>query len=497
MSLTQKNTDGIRRLGSGPSQGLPLAGPAGPKPPRPGEPIRLTPKHAEREEAASRRVHVEKEAEEIPVIPEPFADVPPTHPWSDLSLSAKHHPQSGHGIFSLRRGASPPAPTLRKKSWGQWGAWTGGGVIVVAFILATTVFARLTVVVRPSVEEAQIVHVGMLLDTTARQVSTDRKIIPAEKLSFSRVVTREFPATGKARVEEGARGVILIYNAFNTSTQILVAGTRFATDTGAIYRIQKAVTVPGAKMEQGKLVPQAIEAEAVSDVKGDGANAAGPVTLKLPGFTGTPRYQGFYATAAQGFSGGFKGDSAVVTKEDITKAQEQVTKAAFSELEAEMGRKIPAGLLMLKELRDVEIVKVDIPRVGSRANGTFSVSAEAKGTALAFRESDAASVAAALALAGEKNRMIIPDSVRLSYAVRHADFDKGKAELTVGGDLKTKSVIAERELALLIAGKKEGRATELFKARPELASFSFSFFPPWRTTAPANAEKITFQVENP
>lgn len=515
MSSIQKNADGIRRAGSG--QDLPLAGQVSqgkivPKPPRSGEPIRLVPRHIEKEKISPRLPlagqasqghdrdaefpEAERPADEALVIPEAFSDAPssrpwPARPWPDLALpgaKGSHPSHAPHAVRSPRRGSS--------QSWVRWGAGAGSVAIVIAFTLATTVFARLTVTVRPSVENAEIVRIGMVLDASAPRLALEQKIIPAEKLSFRRVAARNVSATGKARVEEGARGTILIYNAFNTSAQILVAGTRFATDTGAIYRIQKQVTVPAAKMEQGKLTPQAIEAEAVSDVKGEGANSAGPVTLKLPGFTGTPRYQGFYATAVQGFSGGFTGDSMVVTKEDVTKAQEQVTQAVFAELEAEMGHKTPAGLVVLKELRDVEIVKVDVPKAGSRANGTFVVSAEARGTALAFRESDVAALAASLALADRKDHVFIPDSARLSYAIKNVNFDKGKADVTVGGNLKIKAVIAEHELAGLIAGKKEGLATELFKERPELASFSFSFFPPWRSTTPGNPENITFRVEN-
>lgn len=452
MSPLQKNSDGIRK-----------AGPAGPihlsrQQARQEHPKSLQREEVERETADERREEARKEAT---FIHEPFA------------------------------------PRTASRSWGRKGAYAGIVAVVLVFGLLTTVFARLTVTVKPTVEETEIVHVGALFDTSVSKVLHEQKVIPAEMLNFSRTVTRDFQATGRARVEERARGTAIVYNAFNSSPQLLVAGTRFTGNAGAIYRIQKAVTVPPAKIEQGKVVPQGITVELVADVAGDAGNIGGPLTLKIPGFQGGPRYEGFYAKADNGFSGGFRGDAEVVTAADLKRAEEEVSKQTFGELEADMGRKTPAGLQTFKELREIEMVKIQAPKVGSRAVGPFSVSAEAKGTALAFRETDVADLLASFTLAGRKDHEFIAGSARLTYTVRKVDFDKGKAEVTVGGDLKIKAKISERELAGLIAGKKESMAAELFKARSELSSFRMSFFPPWRSTAPSDPAKITFRVESP
>lgn len=384
------------------------------------------------------------------------------------------------------------------RAWGwRAGAYGGGIAVAVIFSLLSTVFARLTVTVRPRVEEAAIMRVGILLDTSVSKVLATQKVVPTEVLHFSRAVTREFAASGKAQVEERARGKAMIYNAFNASPQPLVAGTRFETPAGVMYRIQKSVIVPGATIEQGKVAPQGIEAELVSDIAGDGANLSGSVSLRIPGFRGSPRYQGFYATAANGFGGGFRGETIVVMADDLKRAVEEVSKAAFEDVERDMARIVLPPLLLLKELREIEITKVTAPKIGSRATAPFTVSAEAKGTAFAFREQDVIGLLASFALADNTGHEFVPGSARLSYDVRSINFEKGKAEVTIGGILKTKAKIPENELASLIAGKKEGSAGELFKKRAELAGFTFSLFPPWRSTIPADTAKIRFRVENP
>ncbi|OHA07919.1 MAG: hypothetical protein A3B34_02730 [Candidatus Sungbacteria bacterium RIFCSPLOWO2_01_FULL_54_21] len=474
MSPLKKNTDGIRRSASS-------------------GPVRLSPQSdaSERVQDAPRglgesemELHWEKEG-----TPEKLYEMRTPLPEKEEYIEAPI--------------IHKPFPARRSRSWGIndrrsfMGAYAGGIAIVAIFVLVSTVFARLTVTIKPRVEEAAIVRVGALFDTSVSKVLTEQKVIPAETFHFSRIVTRDFSATGRARVEERARGTATVYNAFNTSPQILVAGTRFVTDTGSIYRIQRGITVPAAKIAQGKIVPQGIEAHLVADIAGEGANTSGSVRLNVPGFQGTPRYEGFYAIVESGFAGGFQGEAVVVTAGDVKRAQEEVSKTAFSELEAEMGRKTPAGLLALKELREIEMVTIEAPKAGSRAVGPFSASAEAKGTALAFREADVAGLLVSLTLAEHRDREFISGSARLSYTIRTVDFEKGKAEVMIGGDLKIKHTIPEKELASLIAGKKEGTAAELFKTRQEVASFRLSFFPPWRATAPADPAKIRFRVENP
>lgn len=387
-------------------------------------------------------------------------------------------------------GLKPPRP------WRRWGMLAGGAAMATLFVLVSTTFARLTVVIKPRVEEVTMENVAALFDTSVSKVLESQKVLPAERLTFSRTLAKEFPATGREVVQERARGRARIYNRFGSLPQPLVAGTRFATDSSLIYRIQKSVEIPGAKIEEGKIVPQSLEAELVADAAGEGSNLSGEVTLRIPGFKGGPRYEGFYAVVEQGFSGGLKGEATVVSKEDLKTGQEEATKTLFEELRQEMERKTPPGLTLLKELQEIQITKIEAPRPGTRRD-KFSVEAQASGEALVFREADVINLLSSFALEESKDQELVEGSARLSYAVRSIDFEKGRAEAALTGNFKTKAKVPEAELAALIKGKKEGSVIEAFKARRELASFSLAFFPPWRSKAPNDPAKIRFRVERP
>ncbi|MFY9463375.1 MAG: hypothetical protein WAP52_04300, partial [Candidatus Sungiibacteriota bacterium] len=277
--------------------------------------------------------------------------------------------------------------------------------------------------------------------------------------------------------------------------QTLVAGTRFLTDAGVLFRLPRSITVPGAKIEEGKIMPQSVEAELLADAPGERFNIAGAVTLKIPGLLkGTPKYDGFFATAAQGFAGGFQGSAAVVSADDLKNAQEQVTKALFDELRDEMSRKIPPGFTVIKELQNIEIEKVVAPAVGMHAE-QFSISADAAGKAMVFREEDAVALVRSLVLADTSEQELVAGSAQLQYRTRSINFDKGRADMTISGNVKTKAVVHRDALAALVAGKKGGSIADVLRGRPELVSFNLSFFPPWRASAPSDVAKIHFQPE--
>ena len=61
-------------------------------------------------------------------------------------------------------------------------------------------------------------------------------------------------------MSQKAQGTLTIYNAYSSAPQTLVATTRFVTPDGKIFRLTNEVTVPGAKITNGQIVPSSINA---------------------------------------------------------------------------------------------------------------------------------------------------------------------------------------------------------------------------------------------
>lgn len=376
--------------------------------------------------------------------------------------------------------------------------WLSGGcaaVLVLLFVLFSTVFAKVTVTIKPKVETIAVKNVSVAFDSSASKVMLQEKIIPAERLEFSKTLSREFEATGRSFVEEKARGKAKIYNAHSSSSQSLVANTRFLTDTGILYRLSKAVAIPGAEVKAGKIVPTFVEVELVADQPGEEGNIANGLTLKIPGFQGSPKYQGFYGVTASAFSGGFRGDARVVSKDDVKKAQEEVTKEVYSDLQKDIVRKVPPDFVLLDALREIQITKVDIPRENTKRD-RFTAEVKALGGVIVFREKDVAQFAQ-FALVKDENKELKDGVSALRYRAGKPDFDKGKVAVSLDGNLPVKSVVEVEEIARLLAGSREQAMADALRQRSEIGAFRVAFFPPWLWKAPSSKDKITIVIENP
>ncbi len=476
------------------------------------EPHIISPRGARREpqEPAFLSVH-KSAAQSIPPDDGASADEPDESEESEDSSAGSEFldhwrmsQESSEQAFRYKEYASLPAKIARigkarapgtgRSRLARWGMISGGLAVAAALLFVSTAGASLTIAFKPRVDDIALQDIAVAFDTSVAKVLIPQKVIPAEALSFSKKSEQTFTATGKRQIAERARGKAAIVNSFSSSPQILVAGTRLVTDAGLLFRLPKFVTVPGAKIEEGKIMPQSVEVDLVADAPGEGSNIAGKAILKIPGFKGTPRYDGFFATASGGFAGGFQGEAPVVSGDDLKNAQEQVTKALFDDLRSDIGRKIPPGFTALKELQNIEIKKVAAPAVGMHTE-QFSVSADAVAKAIVFRQDDAIVLIKAFALADSTDQELVDGSADLQYHSRSIDFDKGRAEMTISGSVKIKAVVRGEELAALVAGKKSGSIADALHSRPELANFALAFFPPWRASAPSDPSRIRFRQE--
>lgn len=388
---------------------------------------------------------------------------------------------------------------LRSRGSGRefwwWYLWGGAGAALVVFLLFSTVLSRVTVTLKPRIDFITLPATVFLLDSSVSRVLVEQKVIPAERLEFDKKVKAEFEATGRKLIEEKARGKAKIYNRFSSSSQTLVGGTRFLTDNGLLYRLPKTTVVPGAKIEEGKIVPQSVEVELWADTAGEGGNLNGEIPLKIPGFKGSAKYEGFYASVLGGFSGGFTGEAKVVSGDDLKKAQEAVTKELHEELGRDMARKISADFKTLDGLREIEIIKLATPELNSKQD-RFSVEATGKGVLLIFKEEDLVKVFKELVFAAGETREYVNGSAGLNYQIKTIDLAKGKGEVIVAGSFKARARVTESEFAQLIAGKKKGSMAEILKSRGDVSAFSVAFFPPWLSKAPASLAKIKLIIKD-
>lgn len=376
-----------------------------------------------------------------------------------------------------------------------WGITSGLLAALALTILLSTVFARITITLRPRVSARQLLETRVTFDIKTSRIATgDQPVIPAELLQFTKTVSEEWEGGEERSVEDPSRGRAKIYNRYSARAQSLVARTRFLTDAGILFRIQKPIVIPGAKQEGGKLIPQFIEVELVADQPGPESNLAGEITLRIPGFEKTTKYEGFYAVASDGFSGGFRGVTRVPSSDDKQRAEEQITKKVYDAMRAEIEARIPAGFVVPDGFREIEITNVDASKIASAGNKRLA-EASARGSAIVFRKEDVFTLLQEMTRKEDPTLEIVEDKTHPEYRIRKTDFQIGKIEATIEGAVTVKKIIPVGELATRIAGAKEGELIEILKARDDLVFTRAVLFPPWRFSAPSDPKKIHFVIE--
>jgi len=262
-----------------------------------------------------------------------------------------------------------------EKRGSKFGIWLiAGAAVLVLLIVAVFVFSGATVTIEPRQKNIKV-------DIEA--VAKNSGELAYETIAVGGVKTVYLQATGESKVEKKASGTIIVYNNYSSAPQRLIKNTRFETPTGLVYRIDKSIIVPGTRVESGKIIPGSVETTVFADLPGPNYNI-GLNDFTVPGFKGTPRYEGFYARSKTTMAGGFIGNVPTAPEDKMNEAYA----SAEAELKQELTQKINAqkpdtfvwypSALLFESVRQV-------PTAGT--GSMIALSVNATSTAVVFSKS--------------------------------------------------------------------------------------------------------------
>ena len=378
-------------------------------------------------------------------------------------------------------------------------ALSGAGLAVLAgLMLPTMAFPRFSVTITPKVETVTVSAMEFIADTgsTAPQISSRR--LPAIAVTVDRTASASFESSGKKFLQERARGTVLISNAFSSAPQALVATARLQDPSGKIFRLRSGVTIPGARVSEGKIVPTSISAEVIADDPGEASNIEA-TEFRFPGFRGTPKYQGFSARSEQAFTGGFIGEARIVEPEDLRRASEELTRTAIETLRQELAEKIPADpdFFSPAGARELAITRIDQPKAGER-HDQFTVSVQARGRAMIIRRSHLDGILSALLLGPEE------DAPQVRVAAEQPELIIGNVRLgtqelrlTASGKLAFWREADHAAIASVLHASTPKKAEAYLRGREEIEAFRIKRFPLWLWFIPTREDGLKIDIEPP
>ncbi|MBI1839173.1 MAG: hypothetical protein HYR95_02690 [Candidatus Colwellbacteria bacterium] len=363
-------------------------------------------------------------------------------------------------------------------------------------IIAFAAFALPKANVSLALEEINWDFAGTLLVGSKTQTASfaDNQIrLPGVIFSETKNVTKLYVATGTKNVQKNSKGTVTIYNAFNAESQALVKNTRLSAPDGKIWKTDKAIVVPGAKITNGKVTPSGVDVTVTAEKPGPDYNVGPIPKFRIPGFQGSPRYEGFYGVSLQPMAGGFSGVTKVPTDADIKKAKEDIETVLRASLKTATFLELPPDIKILNNASDWSITREQIDDVAD-SQGKFSVTAYGEIKTIGFKENDLIGVLA--------NKLISESKIDLTLRKKSFNYDDTRLDFKRGemsSSLNFTSIWARpfdvEKFKSSIAGKNETEIKTVVYAIPGFKSGGVKLWPLWVMRAPNNSGKITVDVE--
>ncbi len=415
--------------------------------------------------------------------PEDCDDLAPNLPESDNPNVVGAEIEARFGPAELRRG----------------GRWRGFAVILGVLVLSGALsYVALRILPRAEVTvvrtKTDFAYASMVsVDKTIREFEVAGMKLPGQIFTERRNVTLSFPASGRKFVSQKAIGRLTIYNSFSSEPQKLVASTRFVSPEGQIFRLVSAITVPGAKIEDGKIIPSSIEADIAADKPGAEYNVPPASRWSIPGFKGTPRYDAFYGASNLAMAGGYVGEVPYPADEDLRKAKAEIAENIKASARAALISQIPTDFKMIENAFLFSIGRQTV-QTQPNTEGTFSIFAEGEVSVMAFREADLYALLEARIVAEHGPEAIIK-SKNLEYGTARVDMTAGKMTLS----LDFKAVLARRldveELKAKMLNKNKQELQAMLLSIPGLETASINLWPRWVGSVPAQMDKVSLMVD--
>lgn len=191
--------------------------------------------------------------------------------------------------------------------------------VLVLIVLALFFFRSTTVTVIPRSHEVVFDETSSFVAYPTEQAATGTLAYSVSVNDFedSAVVKSE----GKEHAEERASGTIEVFNEYGSASVRLIKNTRFATESGLVFRVPATVVVPGKSGTK----PGSVKVTVFADQAGAEYNV-GPVSrFTLPGLKTSPdMYAKVYARSYAPMTGGFVGDRPVVAPSTLESARAEI-----------------------------------------------------------------------------------------------------------------------------------------------------------------------------
>lgn len=390
--------------------------------------------------------------------------------------------------FNFIKNRKPSAsPALRNFSKIKL-VFIGSAVLTLLIILYFSLGSA-QILIQPQKQKLDF-DLAVTVSSNYAKTETALNKIPGQYLAYSSEESGDFASTGKKDVVKKARGEITVFNNFNSEPQGLVATTRFESSENLIFRIPRSILIPGARLIDGQLVPGSIAVEVIADKPGAEYNINAD-KFTIPGFKGSPKYEGFYAQSAKPMSEGFVGLAKVVTENDFNTAKDLVSNRALAK--AADNLKTKTGNLKILEPLTSKVVSLKATAEIDDAVDGFAVVAAAEAKAIGFLDDNLFKLVEAF-INKNGDLAVLKNSINISYKNIETNFDKKTMSFTAKIMGEAASKIDQDKLVDNLLGMKQKRIKDYLLGIKEIQSAKVILAPFWKKSLPRDKKDIEIKM---
>jgi|SRR3989344_7165076 len=378
------------------------------------------------------------------------------------------------------------------KNGPRYKLWFVAAVSVVFFLFALSyLFSKVVVTVNPKINEVILnENLSASKEANTDALSFDLVILPGEEI-------QTVQSSEEKDIFQKAQGVVVIYNAFSSASQMLSIDTRLEGSNGKIYKTQTKTTVPGINKD-GK--PGSIEVKIYGAEAGEEYNSV-PLDFKIFGFKGSLKYSKFYARSKGAITGGFKGKSPVISDEKKASLANELKANLQTKLLQKATDQIPDGFILFKNgfFFDAEDINIDFT---SFKDNILPVKLKGTLYGLLFNENKLTKKIAENNIEKyDGSEIYIPNVRDLSFSLTDKDNtlfkDMKNINFNLSGAIKIVWKLDVEKLINDLLGKSKKDFNQILLQYPYIDSAESELSPFWKMSFPDNTKDIKVIVNYP
>lgn len=362
-------------------------------------------------------------------------------------------------------------------------------VVILLLVLVVLPSANITVYAKSQTVARDI---DIIADTKATAPDSSKLTLPAVAVNESQTIDGSYQTNGKKEVGSKAEGRVALYNltgspmALKATTTTLTVGSKtytFKADQPVVKALTSASEDSNATL-----------ADIVASDGGESFNVPAGTRMEITNTAFGSKPQKLYAKTVTQVIGGNSRFVSVISKDDLTAAQTDLTKKVVDGINANLAAsnvKLVDGAYTV----NVTAFTTDKPQDTEATN--FTAELKVTITGLAFDETALKNIVRQRLLMTLGTGKTLQDASQDSivYQIKNLDVQSGIMQLALHYESQAKPTIDQADYKNKIAGKTKQEASDLILSNPDIDKVEIVVQPAWQSGLPRFTSKIHMEVK--